>query len=99
MSFTNYAEYAQDLKGIIREAPTYPSMSDTQRECLDVIASAMANILVNSPTSAVDWKTITSYANVGGEQWDETSVKTAQSTSNPQSQTGKTGPVVSKVRG
>jgi len=102
MSFINYAQYAQDLKSLIREAPTWGSMGDDQREVLEVIASSLAHIISDNPNNLSDWSSLYSYSGLikqklqeeHDKQWANDNAKAVKSTKSPLSPTGKMGHVV-----
>ncbi len=99
MSFITYAQYSQDLKSIVREAPMWGSMTDDQREVLEVMAGSLAHIIVNDPNTFSQWDTLFKYSEVirnklqsGEKQWQEGSVKTVQATGNRLAPKDKTVP-------
>ena len=54
------AEYAQGFKDIIKERES--SLSELQKEALDMISSKMARILCGDPNEPDHWKDIAGYA-------------------------------------
>lgn len=60
--FDEQANYAQDMKEILRRSPNWAKMNNDQREGLDMIANKIARILNGDPNYADSWHDIAGYA-------------------------------------
>ena len=60
--FHEQSNYAQDMKAILRRSPNWATMTNDQREGLDMIANKIARILNGDPNYADSWLDIAGYA-------------------------------------
>lgn len=60
--FAGHAMIAQQLKEIVRTSPAYPSMSDAERESLDMLMHKIARICNGNPHHVDSWHDIAGYA-------------------------------------
>jgi hypothetical protein len=72
-SFKNNANTTQFLKECFRTHPSWPMMSRSQRESLDMIAHKIARILNGDPDYDDSWVDIAGYATLVAKQLKEES--------------------------
>jgi hypothetical protein len=66
--YTNTAKYIQRIKRVIWSSPNWPTMSDDQRETLEMLAHKMGRILSGDPNHADHWLDIAGYATLTAER-------------------------------
>lgn len=66
--YTGMAHVAQSIKKVLRQAPSYPRMSDDQRESLDLIATKIARIVCGNPDNPDSWLDIEGYAKLARDR-------------------------------
>lgn len=62
--FTVHARLSQQLKNVARDTCGYKSMSDVQREAIDMILHKVARILAGNPDHHDHWDDIAGYAKI-----------------------------------
>jgi hypothetical protein len=60
------ARISQTLKAIYRSSPNWESLSDSQREAMEMKAVKDARILCGNPNEPDHWKDSAGYAHLGG---------------------------------
>jgi hypothetical protein len=60
--YTDHARVTQELKHIIHNEKNWKSLTDTQKETLEIIAHKIARILVGNPNHKDHWDDIAGYA-------------------------------------
>src|SRR4051794_30069410 len=60
--YTDHARVTQELKAIIHNEKNWKSLTDTQKETLEIIAHKIARILVGNPNHKDHWDDIAGYA-------------------------------------
>lgn len=60
--FHNQATYAQDIKRVFQRSPNWETMTDDQREGLELIANKLGRILNGDPNYTDSWHDIAGYA-------------------------------------
>ncbi len=61
-SFDGHAQYAQDLKCVMRKSPNWEVMAADQREALEMVQHKIARILNGTPNFHDSWHDIVGYA-------------------------------------
>lgn len=69
--FHEQSNYAQDMKAILRRSPNWATMTNDQREGLDMIANKIARILNGDPNYADSWHDIAGYAQLVEKRIEE----------------------------
>jgi hypothetical protein len=62
------ASLTQALKEVIRSGPNWASLTDGQREALDMICAKVSRVLCGDADFRDHWDDIAGYAKLGGEQ-------------------------------
>lgn len=65
--FENIAITTQDLKSIVRDAPRYPTLRETEAEAIDMILHKIARIVNGADNEAAildSWRDIAGYASL-----------------------------------
>lgn len=60
--YTVHARVTQELMRVITEGPNWPTLRDTQRESLHMIAHKMGRILAGDPDHIDSWHDIAGYS-------------------------------------
>lgn len=63
-AFSGHAQITQDLKSIMREAPKWDYLTDSQKEALEMVAHKIGRVLNGDPNYADSWVDIEGYVHL-----------------------------------